>query len=411
MTTVVRALAATVSMVVLWAGCSYDPAELSQLEAAIVNGTFDPGHPAVGVLASQGEGICTGTLVGTHTVLTAAHCVVQEDQPPYTLRPQQGFSHNGQAYPIPAVSVVYHPAYDGKIFDNDVAVVRLSQDLPIPPVLVAKTAPTVGEKIEIVGYGVTSDDANDFGTKRRASNTIGQVGPTQYIFYGASGNIGSQCYGDSGGPSFAVRGGKELQIGVHSWGPGTCGTAEHDARADAFYGWIKQQAQGNLHESASLEDAKPPDVKILTPAPSATVASAFPVEVSAHDDIGVVRVELLVDGQLVNTQQQPKGNCQFQVNGLPAGSHNLRAEAVDASGKRGSALVTVMVQQQQPGPNPDPPPPLPNPDPPVNPAVPGPATGGGVMMGSCILVPAGAPATVPWVLLLLPLLLVRRRRR
>ena len=412
MTTVVRSLAAAVSMVVLWAGCSYDPAELSQLEAAIVNGTFDSGHPAVGVLTSQGQGICTATLVGTRTVLTAAHCVVQEDQPPYSLSPQLGFSHDGKAFPVPSASAVYHPAYDAINIDNDVAVVRLSQDVPgITPVLIASTAPTVGETIEIVGYGVTSENAQDFGTKRRTNNTIGLVTPTQYVFYGSGGNIGSHCYGDSGGPSFVVRGGKELQVGVHSWGEGTCGVAEHDARVDAFHSWIKQQAQGNLYEGPSVEDNTAPDVKILSPAPNATVASTFPVEVSAHDDIGVVRVDLLVDGKVVDSRQQPQGNCQFQVSALPAGSHNLRAEAVDASGKRGSALVTVMVQQQQAGPNPDPPPPLPNPDPPVNPAVPGTATGGGVMMGSCTLVPAGTPATVPWVLLLLPLLLVRRRRR
>jgi V8-like Glu-specific endopeptidase len=394
----------TLATITILLGCSCEPVEPSRLEAAIVNGTVDPGHPAVGVQTVQGELWCTATLIGTRTVLTAAHCVVPEEKPPYTLSPQQGFSLDGVATPIPAASVTYHPGYDAVNIDNDVAVIRLSQDVPgITPVQLATTAPVVGETIEIVGYGVTSEYAEDDGTKRRTQNTVGLVTPTQYVFYGASGSVGSHCYGDSGGPSFAVRGGKQLQVGVHSWGEDVCGVAEHDTRVDAFYGWIKQQAQGDLYDGNAA-----PTVTIVSPAPNATVPSAFQVDVSVHDDVGVVRVELTVDDQLLDAQQQPQGSCQLEVSGLAAGLHRLRVEAIDAGGLRGSAKVSVTVQSAGAGGDPDSA--QQQPGAPQGPA--GAPSGPGVVeiTGACAFVPTDPPAAAPWVLLL-ALLRARRRRR
>jgi len=394
---------ATVALALLWAGCSYDPAELSRLEAAIINGTIDTGHPAVGVQTVKSEVWCTASLIGKRTVLTAAHCVVDQEKPPYTLNPQQGFSIDGVATPIPAASVVYHPGYDGVEIENDVAVIRLSQDVPgITPVQLATTTPAVGETIEIVGYGVTSEYAEDYGTKRTTQNTIGKVTTTQYVFYGASGAVGSHCYGDSGGPSFVMRNGKQLQVGIHSWGEDVCGVAEHDVRVDAFHGWIQQQAQGDLSDGNTNAA---PGVTIVSPAPGATVASAFQVDVSTQDDVGVARVELTVDGQLVDSRQQPQASCQLQVSGLSAGSHSLSVEATDAAGLRGSAQVTVTVQAAA-GPDTQPPPPS-TPSSPAAPSTTGPNTV--EVTGACALVPPGLPGAAAWVLLL-PLLLLALRR-
>lgn len=392
----------TVALALLWVGCAYEPAELSRLEVAIVNGTIDTGHPAVGVQTVKGEVWCTATLIGKRTVLTAAHCVVPEEKPPYSLSPQQGFSIDGVATPIPAASVVYHPGYDAVSIENDVAVIRLSQDVSgVTPVQLATTTPTVGETIEIVGYGVTSENAEDYGTKRRTQNTIGLVMATQYVFYGASGAVGSHCYGDSGGPSFVMRNGKQLQVGIHSWGEDVCGVAEHDARVDAYHSWIKQQAQGDLHDGNAA-----PGVSIVSPASGAAVASAFRVDVSTQDDVGVVRVELTVDGQLVDSRQQPQASCQLQVTGLSAGSHVLRVEAVDTDGLRGSAQVTVTVQTGAgPGTQPGQPPA------PTSPAAPSSGPGTIEVTGACALVPPGLPDAGHWVLLLPLLLALRRSRR
>ena len=69
--------------------------------APIVNGTTDSEHPAVGLLVlhlTAGTAQCTGTLVGKHTVLTAAHCV--EDVTSAT------FSLGTQAYTVSAATAL-----------------------------------------------------------------------------------------------------------------------------------------------------------------------------------------------------------------------------------------------------------------------------------------------------------------
>jgi len=413
-----------VLMALSW-GCGYDltelaPEELAALGSPIVNGQMDPGHPAVGMLTSQGSGVCTATLVGTRTVLTAAHCVVNG----FSLAPQLGWSPDGISPPIPAAQVVYHPSYSQTAggMNGDVAVVRLAQEVSgITPQLVAKTPPQTGETITLVGFGYTADGAaGTFGTKRKATNTIGKVTATEIVFYGAAGGVGNICNGDSGGPAFAMRDGQEVLVGIHSWGESACGVAEHDARADIHYSWVEQQAQGNLQQP-SPKDLQPPKIQIVSPAPQAQVKSSFQVQVAAQDDVGVTMVELYVDGKLsASTKQTPYA---FQVTGLAPGAHNLRAEALDQAGQRSSTLVSVTVAAEgdspDPSPSPAPQPPGSPPQPPDgNPQLPGVPPGaptdGPQLLGSCSI--GGPTAVSPWpqLLPLLALLLVlvggRRRR-
>jgi V8-like Glu-specific endopeptidase len=403
-------------------GCSFDPAELSPeelraLSRPIVNGATDTGHTAVGMLTTNGSGHCTGTLVGTRIVLTAAHCVVKEKKPPYSLRPKMGWSPDGGNTVIPAASVVYHSGYGQGLsgLQNDVAVLRLSQDAAVEPMLIASTPPTKGEPITLVGYGYTKDGATaTFGTKRKATNTIGKVTATEIVFYGATGSVGNICNGDSGGPAFAQRGGQELLVGIHSWGEGECGVAEHDARADIHLDWIRQQAQGNLWEGKP-KDSQPPQVEIAAPGAQAQVPPSFQVEVNAQDDVEVDRVELFIDGKLLDSMKETP--FVFAASNLGAGPHNLRAEAVDKAGHRSSTLVTVtVVVEGQPPPAGGVPPA--GPTPPQAPA-PGPGPGsstpgaqhGNDLVGACNLVHGGSTPLPLVPLLLLGLLLLRRDRR
>jgi MYXO-CTERM domain-containing protein len=349
------------SLIILLAGCSYDPAaldpdELAQLESPILNGSVDNGHPAVGLLTTQGWGFCTATLVGTRTVLTAAHCVVTEKQPPYTLQPQLGWSPDGSTI-YPAASVTYHPGYDAKLH-NDVAVVRLAKAVTgITPMQIATTAPAQGETVTLVGYGYTADKATEtFGTKRKTHNLIGKVTPTDIVFYGATGSVGNICNGDSGGPAFAMRGGKELLVGIHSFGIGACGIEEHDARSDVHRGWIAGQAQGNLYQGGPLPDTQPPQVQILSPSSQAQLGPSFSIQVQATDDRGISRVEFLVNGQLRDTRHKAS-SVVFQVANLPPGTHNLRVEALDQAGHRASSLVQIVVAGNAGGAAPTQPPP------------------------------------------------------
>lgn len=292
--------------------------EAGHRHQAIVNGSLDTGHPAVGALHSGNQAACTATLVGQRTVLTAAHCVLDPDTG-NTLQPVNFYVNGfpgGTKYT--ATAVVTHPNYSGGN-QSDIAVVRLTQDVAgVQPMQVTNTAPTMGESVLLVGYGLPAEETGEFGTKRQAASVIGKVTSTVISFYGASATKGNTCNGDSGGPTFANRGGVEMQIGVHSTKGGVCGQEGHDMRVDAFYQWIAAQAQGDLYVGGPVDQA-PPQVQILNPLVGAVLGPAFNVDVKANDDVGVTHVVLFLNGSKIS--ERGTAPFQFPMKNLTNGNH------------------------------------------------------------------------------------------
>ena len=134
----------------------------------IVNGTQYNGRASVGMLeitVAQGAGICTGTLVGSRTVLTAAHCFDDVISARFVV--------GGQSYEL--VQMTQHPSYDKNTLEEDVAVGRLASAPNVPPSAASQSAPTQGTQVVLVGFGLTATGKNDTGVKRGATATIGQV--------------------------------------------------------------------------------------------------------------------------------------------------------------------------------------------------------------------------------------------
>lgn len=336
-------------------GCGAEGLELGARRHAIVNGQPYSGHPSVGELQIGMSGLCTATLVGKRTVLTAAHCI------------ESGASHTflvgGGSYK--AASVHRHPSYNSGSLQADIALVLLSQEPPVAPTPIATVAPAPGLKVTLVGYGVTSENGSDSGTKRIATTTISQVTSTQLIW---TANPGGTCYGDSGGPAFATLNGQEVQVGVTSSGDPPCGTTDYDTRVDAYASWISQTASGDVNKGGTAppppppapSDTTPPAVTITSPASGQTVAASFTVQATVSDSVGVTRAELAVDGKTVATLAAAPWS--FAVASLAAGAHTLRVSALDAAGNKGEAMVAVTVQGANPDPAPNPnPTPAPSP--------------------------------------------------
>jgi hypothetical protein len=210
-----------------------------QVAAAITDGNLDNGHPAVGLLQAGTSGkvlLCTGTLIGPRTVITAAHCIRTGEVHTITLQ--------GTAYQ--AASALQHPAWnpEDSSHPNDLAIIKLSQAPAITPVPIAKRAPWVGEKITLVGFGATAQGLEDLGTKRWAINYVEVVQEKRFSLYGTGNGTGSTCKGDSGGPALLAVDGKEPLIGVSSAGLPDCGTLAWETRVDAYWDWIVGTAGG-----------------------------------------------------------------------------------------------------------------------------------------------------------------------
>ncbi|HEY7655679.1 MAG TPA: Ig-like domain-containing protein [Burkholderiales bacterium] len=116
---------------------------------------------------------------------------------------------------------------------------------------------------------------------------------------------------------------------------------------------IARDAAGNTRTSAPVTvtvsngpapDTTPPTVSITSPANDATVSGTITVKASASDNIGVVGVQILLDGVVRAVDTIAPYSVSWDTTTAGDGSHTLTAVAHDAAGNtRTSAPVTVTV--------------------------------------------------------------------
>lgn len=92
-------------------------------------------------------------------------------------------------------------------------------------------------------------------------------------------------------------------------------------------------------------DTTAPSVAITAPAAGATVSGSVAVAVNATDDVGVTRVDVLVDGAVAGSDTTAPYSVAVDTTALADGNHALSARAIDAANNTAtSASVTVSVQ-------------------------------------------------------------------
>jgi V8-like Glu-specific endopeptidase len=215
--------------------------EAGHLEQAIIGGRVDLADPAVVGLrmcvSGSGCSICTGTLVGRQTVLTASHCIDQnvEAGEPERVEVFFGTSMDGEGTRIAADALALHRYFDPATLDYDIAMIHLAEPAPpeiepVVPGIQPLVSDDVGMAIRLVGFGETALGAGDAGTKRQVTTVLTSVA-ARHIFVGTS--DANTCKGDSGGPTFADLGDGEVQIGVTSRSRG-CEANSVKMRVDVF---------------------------------------------------------------------------------------------------------------------------------------------------------------------------------
>ena len=236
----------------------------------ILNGVLD-WSPSVGMFLNGG-GLCSGTLIGCQTFLTAAHCVCslpnatvlsgQECRNRADLLDPSNkvvfFQHVG-IYGVSSVEV--DPDFEFGA-QGDLAILHLAGPVPgIRSSRINQTGrPAHGSVGEIVGFGDTLGGGAGglkFAGLVQTAACTGAPEATHICWnfvapIGTPGNDSSTCHGDSGGPLFMDFGSGLRLVGVTSGGDSSCLPPNHPYDADTYVGrsWIQSAAGPDLHRTS-----------------------------------------------------------------------------------------------------------------------------------------------------------------
>jgi secreted trypsin-like serine protease len=171
-------------------------------------------------------GFCTGTVIGTNSILTAGHCFAGGVKSATASKP------DGTLLPITQAFV--HPAYSvndqvNAIF-NDVAIVKTNTPLNLPVLgLLVSSQLSAGAIVSIYGFGV--DENGNSGVLRAGTMELNTVTANHLIsvFDGLS----NTCNGDSGGPAtYTQQDGNGAVVSVSIAGITSSGSLENCDQGD-----------------------------------------------------------------------------------------------------------------------------------------------------------------------------------
>ncbi len=208
-----RVIAAAFVALLLW--CNTSAAQ--QARDKIIGGRPDPAlvqGPVV--LVARGSALCSGVLVGSQTVLTAAHCTVDSSRPE-----RYRVFIGGEAYTV--TRLVAHPLFEfggdaRTSAPHDVGVIELSSKPTVEPMPVFIDRPvTLGTRLTIAGYGTHESSAGIDKPEelaRVARSVVDELSRDGVIFQRHAGGRASSCPGDSGSPAILLESGYQGVVGT-----------------------------------------------------------------------------------------------------------------------------------------------------------------------------------------------------
>jgi len=245
-------------------------------------------YPWITSLEFDGFFICGASLIADQWVLTAAHCVVDEetgetlaaDDFAVRVNDYSLLRETGDEY-IQVSEVYVAAGYDDITLDSDIAILKLAVLATATPINLIETLAfndlADGTPLTIVGWGNTVvDDTDGYPVRlREASVTLASYQTcsedyaatgqplTSNMFCAGGDGLTDTCQGDSGGPIVQVTEGQYQQVGIVSWG----GIEMQGCAAEGYPGvytrlskytpWIESVLAGNEIQDFTPVDETP----------------------------------------------------------------------------------------------------------------------------------------------------------
>ncbi len=226
-----------------------------------VKASSDLSKVVVAVVAekTEGQALCTGSILSENLILTAAHCVDGNPTQVRIVFATKVKEASAEQIRV-ARGVFQNPFWKNPNTEKqgDLAIIQFSGGLPegfTSVRLVPKTYKvTTGDSVIFVGYGVTDGlERTGSGVLRTTKSTVtGQQSPTEIL---TDGKETSVCFGDSGGPGFAVIKNNFVQWGVASSVLNQeCNEASIHTSVMAYEPWIREI----IHEFSTPKKSRKP---------------------------------------------------------------------------------------------------------------------------------------------------------
>ncbi|CAF0863890.1 unnamed protein product [Rotaria sordida] len=219
-------------------GCSTNPALVTKIvggETASIN-TWG----WIVSLSINQAWMCGGTILSSSWILTAAHCVEDVQNPSLVLISAATNQLFGWEQSRSASTVIIHPQYNGSMFENDIALIKVSPpfnmtDLSISkiclPISTTEDYPPISSTLVAIGWGDLTEHGIISETLQQV--TLQRIRYENFACYRLVRNATMQfcasdpnggkdtCSGDSGGPLMMFTSSQQWAIvGITSYGYG-----------------------------------------------------------------------------------------------------------------------------------------------------------------------------------------------